>query len=78
MKGIYTYIPETNHAPKENNFPAILSLLFMVPTLSVYALALMYFLHQHIPKYVCSAKYGSFLYFPNLMVSWYGAQVFSA
>jgi hypothetical protein len=27
---------------------------------------------------VCSAKYGSFLYFPNLMVSWYGAQVFSA
>jgi hypothetical protein len=31
MQGIYTYIPETNHVPKEYNFAAILSLLFMVP-----------------------------------------------
>jgi hypothetical protein len=31
MKGIYTYIPETNYVPKEYNVAAILSLLFMVP-----------------------------------------------
>jgi hypothetical protein len=31
MQGIYTYIPETNHVPKECNVAAILSLLFMVP-----------------------------------------------
>jgi hypothetical protein len=31
MQGIYTYIPETNHVPKQYNVPAILSLLFMVP-----------------------------------------------
>jgi hypothetical protein len=31
MQGIYTYIPETNNAPKEYNVAAILSLLFMVP-----------------------------------------------
>jgi hypothetical protein len=31
MQGIYTYILETNHVPKEYNVAAILSLLFMVP-----------------------------------------------
>jgi hypothetical protein len=31
MQGIYTYIPETNHVPKEYNVAAVLSLLFMVP-----------------------------------------------
>jgi hypothetical protein len=40
MLGIYTYIPETNHDPKEYNVAAILSLLFMVPMLLVPALAL--------------------------------------
>jgi len=30
MKGIYTYIPETNHVPKEHLVAAILLLLFMV------------------------------------------------
>jgi hypothetical protein len=31
MQGIYTYIPEKNHVPKQYNVTAILSLLFMVP-----------------------------------------------
>jgi hypothetical protein len=31
MQGIYTYIPETNHVPKQYNVAAVLSLLFMVP-----------------------------------------------
>jgi hypothetical protein len=43
MQGIYTYIPETNHLPKEYNVAAILSLLFMLPISLAAALALMYF-----------------------------------
>jgi hypothetical protein len=43
MQGIYTYIPETTHVPKEHNVAAILSLLFMVPISLAPALALMYF-----------------------------------
>jgi hypothetical protein len=43
MQGTYTYIPETNHVPKEYNVAAILSLLFMVPISLVPALAQMYF-----------------------------------
>jgi hypothetical protein len=33
IQGIYTrtYIPETNHVPKEYSVAAVLSLLFMVP-----------------------------------------------
>jgi len=30
MRGIYTYIPETNCVPRENSVSAILLLLFMV------------------------------------------------
>jgi hypothetical protein len=36
MQGIYIYIPETNHVPKEYNVAAILSLLCMVPTFKAY------------------------------------------
>jgi hypothetical protein len=43
MQCIYTYIPETNHVPKEYNVAAILSLLFMVLISLALALALMYF-----------------------------------
>jgi hypothetical protein len=31
MPGVYTYIPETNHAPREYIVAAVLSLLCMVP-----------------------------------------------
>jgi hypothetical protein len=43
MQGIYTYIPETNHVPKEYNVAAILSLLFIAPISLAPALTLMYF-----------------------------------
>ena len=43
MQGIYTYIPETNHVPREYRVSAILSLLFVVPISLVPALALLYF-----------------------------------
>jgi hypothetical protein len=41
MQGIYTYIPETNHVPREYSVSAILSLLFMVSISLVPALALL-------------------------------------
>jgi hypothetical protein len=40
MKGIYTYIPETNNVPKEYNIAAILSLVCMVPISLVRVLTL--------------------------------------
>jgi hypothetical protein len=43
MQGIYTYIPETNHVPREYIVAAILSLLFMVPISPVAVLAVLYF-----------------------------------
>jgi len=43
MQGIYTYITEINHVPREYSVSSILSLLFMVPISLVPALALLYF-----------------------------------
>ena len=43
MQGIYAYIPETNHVPREYSVSPILSLVFMVPISLVPALALLYF-----------------------------------
>jgi hypothetical protein len=43
MQGIYTYIPETNHVPREYIVADVLSLLFIVPISPVPALALLYF-----------------------------------
>ena len=43
MQGIYTYIPETNHVPREYSVSAILSLLFMLPISLVPVFALLYF-----------------------------------
>ena len=43
MQGIYTYIPDTNYAPREYSVAAILLLLFMVLISLVPALNLLYF-----------------------------------
>jgi hypothetical protein len=43
MQGIYKYIPETNHVPKQYNVAAILSLPFMVPISLISTLALVCF-----------------------------------
>jgi hypothetical protein len=43
MQGIYTYIPKTNHVPREYIVAAVLLLLFMVPISLVPALTLLYF-----------------------------------
>ena len=56
MQGIYTYIPETNHVPREHCVAAILMLLFMVRRSLVPASNPS--LRQHLPNYVRSAQYG--------------------
>jgi hypothetical protein len=43
MQGIYTYISEANHVPKEYNVVPVLLLLFMAPISLVPTLVLMYF-----------------------------------
>ena len=43
MRGIYTYIPETNYVPREYSVAAILLLLFMVLISLVPVLNLLYF-----------------------------------
>ena len=43
MRGIYTFIPETNHVPREYSVSAILTLLFIVSISLVPALALLTF-----------------------------------
>jgi hypothetical protein len=77
MQGIYKYIPETNHVPKEYNVAVILSLLFMAPHIVSSCFGSNVLLRQHFPNYMCRAQYASFLQFPNFVVSWYGAHVFS-
>jgi hypothetical protein len=59
MQGIYIYIPETNHVPKEYSVAAILSLLFVVPISLAPALAVMYF-------YICTFR--SMCAVPNMAV----------
>jgi hypothetical protein len=59
MQGIYTYIPETNHVPREYTNAAVLLLLFMVPISLVPELILLYF---YVSTFrACSAKYGCIL-----------------
>jgi len=53
MQGIYTYIPETNYAPREYSVPAILLLLFMVLISLVPVLNLFYF-YISISPIVCA------------------------
>ena len=62
MQDIYTYIPETNHVPREYSVSAILSLLFMVSISLVPALALLYF-------YVSTVFCSSFTsWFPGMLL----------
>jgi hypothetical protein len=73
MQGIYTYIPETNHVPKEYNIAAILSLLFMVPISLAPVWALMYFYIRTFPS-VCAvpnvAVFCSYYYYYYYYLHW--------
>jgi len=59
MQGIYTYIPETNHVPREQCVATILMLLFMVHISLVPALT---------PLYLCVSTFRSMCAVPNMAV----------
>jgi hypothetical protein len=76
MRCIYTYIPETNHVPREHIVAAILSLLFMVPISLVPALVLLYF-YVSTFRSMCAvpnmAVFCSFLtsWFPGILLTYF-------
>jgi hypothetical protein len=72
MQGIYTYIPETNHVPKEYNVAAILSLLFMAPISLVPALVVMYFYISTF-RNMCAVPYMAI--FRSSLTSWFPGMV---
>jgi hypothetical protein len=47
MQSIYTYIPETNHVPRQYNVAAVLLLLFMVYISLAPLLNLLHFYYHH-------------------------------
>jgi hypothetical protein len=72
MQRIYTYIPETNHIPKEYNVVAILSLLFMVPISLAPALAVMYF---YISTFRSMCAVHNMAVFCSSLTSWFPGMV---
>ena len=58
MQGIFTYIPETNHVPREYSYSVIAIYGAYIASSCVGSIVL---LRYHFPKYVCSAQYGCFL-----------------
>jgi hypothetical protein len=72
MQGIYTYIPETNHVPKQYNVAAILSLMFMVPISPAPALSLMY-LYISTFRSMCSVP--NMAVFCSSLTSWFPGMV---
>jgi len=53
MQGIYTYIPETNYAPREYSVAGILLLLFMVLISLVSVLLFQYYYYYYYYYYYC-------------------------
>jgi hypothetical protein len=77
MQGIDTYIPETNHVPREHCVAAILMLLFMVRRSLVPALTLLY-LYVSIFRSTCAVP--NMAVFCSSLASWFPgvvAHVFS-
>jgi hypothetical protein len=72
MQGIYTYIPETNHVPKEYNVATVLSLLFMVPISLATALVRMHFYISTI-RIMCAVP--SMAVFRSSLTSWFPGMV---
>jgi hypothetical protein len=76
MQGIYTYIPETNHVPREYIVAANLSLLFMVPISPVPAFALLYFYVSTFRSMCAMPSMAVFcssltLWFPDMLLTYY-------
>jgi hypothetical protein len=77
MHGTYIYIPETNHVPKEYSVAVVLSLLFMLPILQTPVLSLMYLYISTFRSMCAVSDMAVFCSSLIIMVSWYGAHVFS-
>jgi hypothetical protein len=74
MQGIYTYVPEINHVPKEYTVAAILSLLFMAPISLPAAFALMYF---NISTFRSTCAVPNMAVFYCFLNSWFPGMVFT-
>jgi hypothetical protein len=72
MQGFYTYIPETNHVPKEYSVVANMSLLFTVPISLARALALMYF---YISTFRSMCAVPNMANFCSSLTSWFHGMV---
>jgi hypothetical protein len=70
LQGIYTYIPEKNHVPREYIVAAILSLLFLVPTYIslVPGLALLYF---YVSTFCSMCAVTNMVVFCSSLTSWF-------
>jgi len=68
MQGIYTYIPETNHVPREHCVAAVLVLLFMVLISLVPPLTLLY-LYVSTFRRMCAVP--SMAVFCSSLTSWF-------
>jgi hypothetical protein len=68
MQGIYTYIPETNHVPREHCVATILVLLFMVFISLVPALTPLY-LYVSTLRSVCAVP--NMAVFCSSLTSWF-------
>jgi len=66
MRGIYTYIPETNYIPREYSVAAILMLLFMVLISLVSVFNLLYF---HISTFRCMRAVPNMVVFCSSLAS---------
>jgi hypothetical protein len=74
MQGIYTYIPEANHVPKEYSVAAVLSLLFMAPMSLVPVVVLMYF---HISTFRSMCAVPNMAVFCSSLTSWFPVMMFT-
>jgi hypothetical protein len=72
MQGIYTYIPETNHVPREYSVSAILSSLSMVSISLVPALALLYF---YVSTFRSMCAVPNMAVFSSSFTSWFPAML---
>jgi len=68
MQGIYTYIPQTNYAPREYSVAAILLLLFMVLISLLSVLNLLYF---YISTYRSMCAVPNMAVFCSSLTSWF-------
>jgi type IV secretory pathway VirB3-like protein len=77
MHDIHTYIPETKHVSRLYSVAGILRLLLMVHITLSSILNSLVLLQYHFPKYVRCAQSSCFLYFLDIVISRYAAQMLS-